>query len=393
MRQLCIRKIAGKQKTFLGGGKMQKRKTIVTLLALATILATLCALPEFQQAEAYVHTPVQAGPLYRSDYGWLCAHYGYEVAYDSTGGSSSTPYFYPSLEVVTQGWVGLNFYSIKNMKITVNGTKPDGTAISGINFGDLAQINSPKDTGTEWANALTAVWNVLKGYDPTHLTSAIIIADVSGGSVDHDSQSAWANWNWGAANIQKGLQFRFKLLCDPNLGGTYTLTIKYHMEIFVGLPASGYIVNTSDFYQTITYEYTPPYVSSITGSGWISGYADSGDETYMIGYEADSNFAYIVAYNSGAAYISGMLNTERSGQTDIYLYGFAFGVGAHVYVYVSSQPSGNWHAVNDLMIYQTNNAPIHVATTQYTYKYILICNFNDFAIGPSGIAIDCITTT
>lgn len=372
---------------------MQKKKNIAAILVLATILTTLCALPGFQPAEAYVTTPVQAGPLYRSDYGWLCAHYGYEVAYDSTGGSDDEPYFYPSLEVVTQGLVGLNYYTIYNMKITVTGTKPDGTAISGINFGDLAQINSPKDTGTEWAGALTALWNVLKGYDPYHITSAITLADQSGGSIGYDSQSAWANWNWGAVGqIQKGLQFRFKLLCDPSLGGTYTLTIQYHMDIFVGQPGSGYIVNTSDFYQTITYEYTPPHVSSIAGSGLISMPAGYGDETNMIGYAADDNIAYIGAMYGGAAYISGMLNTERSGQTDIWLHGYAYGPSVHVYVYVSTD-NYNWQYVNDLMIYQTNNAPIHVGTTQNTYRYVLICNYNDFYGDVSGIAIDCITTT
>jgi hypothetical protein len=369
------------------------KKATITIVAMVTILASLCILPGFQPAEALT-TSVEAGPLYRSDYGWLCAHYGYSVAYDGSGGPSDSANFYPSLEVATEGLDEHNcYYTVYNMKITVTGTKPDGNAISGISFGDLGQINSPKATGTEWGYALTTIYNVLTGYDPYHITGAIKIADQTGASIGYDSQSAWANWNRDTGYVQKGLQFRFELLCDPSLGGTYTLAIHYHVEIFVG-NSGGYVVNSSDFYQYITYEFTPPHVSSDIWWGTLVGYGQTFTGWNIIGYAADENNVYLQTWQEGdGCGIIGQMNVERSGQTDIYVYGMDSGTPSHIYVYVSYENNYDWQQVGDFISDGTVSHPYYAGYASTTFNYIAVASYHDEGYEPTIFLVDCVTTT
>ena len=380
------------------------KKVTVAILALATMLASVWVLPGFQPATAYVSTQVQTGQVFCDNIwpGSLEGKYGCVTRYDFTGGEYVDCTFWSSIEAK-----GVSQYDfISDAKITVTGTKPNGQAISGGEFTNLDCLTSPNlGGGTEWADALSYIADYITPIDPTGISDYIANAIDNVGpyetlAVDNDYNSAWAEyqsiWTGPPGHQEKGLQFRFVLHCDPALGGTYTLTIHYHLEFsHPAYPYGTWLLSSDDFYETITYEYTPPHVSSITGSGPLSGSGSVSSATNMIGYEADSNYAVIEApFMGDAAYITGRLNTEVAGQRNIYLYGYAWGSDAsHVYVYVSQSGYGDWIYVNDLNIYPSSSQPIHIGTITSTFRYIAICSYNDYAFDPTALLIDCVTTT
>lgn len=375
------------------------KKITVAILAFVTILASLCLLPGFQEAQAYMYTSVQSGQIELG--GPILGKYGCCVGYDATGGATNDRSFFPSLEVKCADVSPYESCRIDVMEMTVTGTKPNGQPISGNELTPLSHIISPGTT--DLGAVLAKIYPYIEFIDPIGLSELVTLGtDTSGSYFDgfvitdgYDANSAWTNYQgyphpW-SENCERGYQFRFKLHCDPSLGGTYTLNIHYFLRICFTIPEVGGFSIEKNIYDTVTYEFTPPHVYSITGSGFVSGYGEIWDTTNMLGYEADGDIAVIGTYPGSAGYISGRMNTELSGSTDIWLNGRTDWAGAHVYVYVSTDDS-DWQYVYDRIIeHNTQNEPHYVGTTTLTFRYILICIYNT-SPNPNALGIDCVTT-
>lgn len=246
--------------------------------------------PQVQSYEPlYVTTPVMAGQLFDRGTGELCSNYGFVTSYDRENGTETNVYFFPAIESKASD---SNNYFVSTLKITVTGTKPDGSAISGLEFVDLAHLISPQPEGTEWDDALTFIYNVIRWIDPTGITELITLGRGEGGGIGwsagtgYDANSAWAWYDAPAmppATKERGLQFRFALHVDPDLFGTYTLNIRFYIKIKVGLHYPQ-LSREAEFTQTITYDYyylRTRWLSISTSSG---GTTDPAPGTYIYEY-------------------------------------------------------------------------------------------------------------
>jgi len=209
----------------------------------------------------YVTTQPQNGQLYSDiNPNTVVGKYGCLTEYDDTSGSEQNPMYFPSL-IAKASSTGCY---ISKAEITVTGTKPNGQAITGIEFTNLDGIVSPNiDDDPEWSEALSLIATAIASIDPTGISDYIAWgADnmESGETLDVDNDegnSAFGRFtvdNPIAGQQERGLQFRFSMHCDPNLPGIYTLNIHYRIQIHQRLypPTSVLLISTDDFYDTIT---------------------------------------------------------------------------------------------------------------------------------------------
>lgn len=374
------------------------KKKILTISFTAILLSSLFLFSSFQGASAYLYNST-SGQIWFGD--TLAGKYGCTVAYDATGGSENDRVFFPTMEVKA-----VNSWVILGMGITVSGTKPNGESISGSELVPTAQLISPySGHSDEWYGALTTVFGLIRLADPTGLSDFVKLGYgvapgpdyIQGFSITAgtDATSAYTNYDliaYWTEKYERGYQFRVTLHCDPSLGGTYTLNV--HYSIFLSIPdIEGTDIHKDDIYQTITYEFTPPHIYGDVGGGVLSAPVEFfGDANNIIGYAANGYYAGIGCYPGGAGYVSGMLDSEQTGQNDIYLYGYTTASGAYVYTYVS-ETNGNWQWVGSTYISPNGpNTPHLIATATQNFRYVLICNYNPTSY-PMGLVIDCVTTT
>jgi hypothetical protein len=375
-------------------------KKIISVIAIAIIVSSLFLLSNIQPAQAYLHSSVSSGQIYSAATNELIGKYGCSIGYDGSGGNTNDRFYYPSIEVK-----GINAYEVTSIVITVSGTKPNGQPIDGDSeFNDLGHKVSPRDTGNDWSETLEFIYNTISYIDPTGLTGALEIGtDAQGGLFDgwsvsthQNSNSVWADWHMGGicldpyGYLERGLQFKFSLHCDPSLGGTYTLNVHYSVVQQVGTYAS--TITHTDIYQTVTYEYTPTHVTSIFSYGMLSQPSYTYSEECLEGYTPDDNFAIIACAGGGAAYITGELNEIKSGQTDIYLNCVSWGSGAYIYVYTSETGgTGSWQYLSEHWIDPAYpNSLYYIGATQENVGYVLICMLNNFSYDPAYLGIDCV---
>ena len=193
----------------------------------------------------FVSSPVKTGSLN----GPISGYYGVQIAYDAVKGGNDAK-FYPSLEVAYTGG-----YMITEMKITVSATKPNGQAVSGLDFDETKYLISPASSGTEWSGALSAIYSTIMVLDPTMITSAVTMGQGLGGGPlgdpllgfkvekDYNSNSAWTKYTAlnliTASQKERGYQYCFKLHCDPDLPGIYTVNVKYDVTMALVIPGGG----------------------------------------------------------------------------------------------------------------------------------------------------------
>lgn len=380
------------------------KKTTLTTLALAAILTSFLVIISIQPVNA-LYTSVSTGQLIDPVTQNVIGKYGCSIAYDASGGSENDRFFYPTLEAKS-----CNGFEVDNIEITVSGTKPNGGSINGFTgFNDLGHNVSPMGMGDDWANALELIYDTINFIEPFGLTELIKLGQPSDGSFwdgwtaghSQDNNVAWAEFQMGGLHIgdftQRGLQFKFSLHCDPDIGGTYTLNIHYHLSLIV--PMHPVTRVETDIYQTVTYEYTPPHIENVVTCGWLSdnGQGDWGENAE--GYAADYNVAYLLTQNDyDGAILVGEMSEEQTGRTDIYIYGCVSDYQSHIYVWVSETGEDyQWNPINpdQFMAESTQLQPIYAGYTDDSFRYIAIVSLHDWGSDNnlSLFLIDCVTTT
>ncbi|MGD6807147.1 MAG: hypothetical protein ACQCN4_09340 [Candidatus Bathyarchaeia archaeon] len=359
---------------------MNMKKQFCQIMVITILISSLAVLPGLQPVTATQDTGVTRDVVYDHN-GAYCGQYGFSTAYAASSGGPEA-YFWPTLEVETNGeddgW-GLYNY-VKLTKIEVTGEKPNGEPLQPVqNFGDMAVLESPHNSGTQWEGALTAVWMVLKSFDETHITSLVTLASNEGATCSYDADSAWGIYPGGdAMSTYRGLQFRFKLLCETGLGGTYHLTVHYSFEIWQMNYPYMYEESTCEVDQELTYEYYP------TGYGddciWQQGYqaGQAGYGEFMEGHGPDNNYAMMYTRWIGDGTQSILhLNTQQSNQRDIYICGYSEGAENTVLTYVSQNNNNDWVliGVNSTSVFAYNEmTPVGQYTGNFNYIAIVTLN-------------------
>ena len=370
------------------------QKQVLSTIAIATILASLFIISSVQPAKAYVYSDVSDGSIGNP----VIGKYGCMVSYEATGGSDDSVVFYPSMEVKSVGYP----WFISTMQIEVSGTKPNGQPISGNQLTPVSHIISPSGGSEDWDNALETIFNIIQWIDPSGLSDIVTMGQgISGGFTQgftitdsNDADSAYThytmNYGW-AEKYQRGYQFKATLQCDPSLGGTYTLNI--HYSVTLAVDSYGYY--TQDIYQTVTYEFTPPYASSDVWWGTLCGYGQTFTGWNIIGYAADENYVYLQTWQQGdGTGIIAQMNTGRpSGHTDVWVYGMDTGTPSHIYVYVSLYDNYDWQFVGDFISDGTVPKSYHAGYTSAPFNYIAIASYHDEGYEPTIFLVDCVTTT
>jgi hypothetical protein len=318
-------------------------------IAAIIIISSLCVISNLQTVKATVYSDVTTGQVFDPYDNDLIGKYGCSVARQRTGGIEDQCFFYPTFEAKA-----CNDWEVWNMKISVTGCKPNGDPINGFSgYNNQDHNTSPQSIGSDWENTLDWVRDSISLLDPSGITDYITAgSDGDGGfwdgwtaTTDKDNDGTWAEFQVQGLHMgdftQRGLQFKFSLMCDNDMGGTYLLIIHYHLQLRV--PSSSQQV-TEDIYQQITYEYTPSHVETVMDAGVLSPYVEIYYPQWLTGYAPDRSDALIGCSQGGAGYISGMMDSEQTGYTDIYLYGYAAWAGGFVYTYVS-ETNGNWQPV------------------------------------------------
>lgn len=208
---------------------MRVAKKLV-VLSLLGFLAVLFSTPT---VSAYTSGPIKTGDVYDYVLGNVCASYAFMTTYDAWQGGND-PFFFPGATVVSAS-VGYPSYWVSRVRIQVTGTKPNGQAVTGIEFTNLAALDSPHFSGSDWAGVLKALASALTATAKVGFVNDYLKFGEAWPTVGFGSGSAWAQWDWnGMAWTQadnKGLQFRFSLHCDPDLKGPYLLRINYAVWI------------------------------------------------------------------------------------------------------------------------------------------------------------------
>jgi len=250
-----------------------RAKKLIALLIIP-LLFGLCT----NTTLAWFNTPVQTSTLYMA--GEPVAKLGTTTQYGYDAPAKDTfPHFYSALIADGCGAMGMLWYP-ELVKIEVSGTDPNGNPLSGDRFGDREVLVSPDDSGVE-QQILKTIYDVLMSAIPYGL-GAIVKNTVSagGGTTDKDGTKAWGKWQrpvWGLAREERGLRFRYALVVDPTLEGTYTINIHYHAWICAYDGVKSYHAGYIDLYDTVYYTYqtapppAPPYIPSHP-SGTTSGY-------------------------------------------------------------------------------------------------------------------------
>jgi hypothetical protein len=183
-----------------------------------------------------------------------------EYGYTAPAGDTF-PHFYSALIVSGRGVLG-NLWYPELVKIEVSGKDPDGNPLSGDRFGDREVLVSPDDSGVE-QTILKTIYDVLVSCLPTGLEEFVKnTISAGGGTTGQDETKAWGKWQrayFGSIKKERGLRFRYALVVDPNLKGTYTINIHYHAWICaLGMDNIVRHAGYMDLYDTVTYTYSPP---------------------------------------------------------------------------------------------------------------------------------------
>lgn len=229
-----------------------RTKKLMPLLIIP-LLFGLCT----NSALAWFNTPVQTSTLYML--GEPVAKMGTTTEYGYDAPASDTfPHFYSAL--IVSGSVGLGcLWFPEEVKIEVNGTDPNGNPLSGDRFGDRDVLLSPDDSNVEQI-ILKTIYDVLVSCLPTGLEEFVKNTMSAGGAThDKDETMAWGKWKrepLGTCKKERGLRFRYALVVDPNLKGTYTINIHYHTWI-CSLGADNIVRHAGyiDLYDTVEYTY------------------------------------------------------------------------------------------------------------------------------------------
>jgi hypothetical protein len=302
---------------------------VLSLITLAILLLSLHFY--IPNVFAYVSTPIQSGnfptvvPV---------ANYATVTRYDAAGGDANNPYFFPG--IVSHSAGGDEF--VYHLKITVTGTKPNGEPISGLEFGDLAWLDSPHDEGTSWYNVLTALYNAildLAPYGASELLKYGLQSPESG--IGWNANSAWAEWWWDGSiftrTTDKGLQFRFALHCDPDLHGLYTLNIQYYVQTIWQSGSGSYTPDYEKYvYDTVTYYFGSPKLTISASSG---GTTNPAPGTYAYNYgssvtvTASAYSGYYFSYWSldGTAYYNNPITVTMTADHSLTAYFYPSGGG------------------------------------------------------------------
>jgi hypothetical protein len=257
------------------------------ILLLTIILGSIFA-PCVLKVSAYVSTPIRSGQIY-SITNQLAASYAAMTSYDA-GGGGNDPFFFPGVESHSDDSPPLGKYYLWSLQISVSGTKPNGSPIIGLEFTNLAALDSPHDSGYDWDNVLAVLCDAAMQQLLPAGASALLKhgQPVPGTLIGGDAGSAWVRWEWDGwpsdLTANKGLQLRFSLHCDPSLPGLYTLNLHYRVEICTQPPGcDGYYPwGSQDIYETIEYYFGSPKLTVSTSSHGTTSPA-SGTYTYDYG--------------------------------------------------------------------------------------------------------------
>jgi hypothetical protein len=304
---------------------MKIAKKVLMLLALLSLLQ---AFP-IPSVLAYVSGPTQSGSIWDAA-GHLVANYATLMRYDASGGTDNDRLFFPAVESHTDK-NAIPPYFLNALKITVSGTKPDGSAISGIEFGDQAWLDSPHDSGASWYDVLSVLKDVIINLAPLGASELLKYGWKSPESKwDYNETATWAEWHWNlvpaAAVFDKGLQFKFSLHCDPDLQGIYTLKIQYYIDIWRYTP-QGYYIRWAEkyIYETATYYFGSPKLSISASSGGTTSPAP-GTYTYNYGSSvtvtASAYSGYYFSYWSldGTAYYNNPITVTMTADHSLTAY-------------------------------------------------------------------------
>jgi len=339
-----------------------------------------------------VSIPVKTGTVN----GVASGYYGVQIAQDRVGGENDAK-FYPALEVAYTGG-----QMITEMKITVSATKPNGQAVSGLDFDERKHLVSPASNGEEWGGALAAIYSAIMILDPTMITTAVTMGQGLGGGflgdptlgfkVEHDynSNSAWTKYSAtnfvSASQKERGFQYSFKLHCDPDLPGIYTINVKYDITVATVIPGGGLGTPvTTSTTQQVTYEFRGPATV-----GWAAHVAQDNtatgggafvrDPSLMQGDHPDTQFGDINSGGFGYHATALVTMTPSAGvKGHIYIYGHSMvtGGGSHVYVYRSNSTSGPWSLVKEMYINKNTDEYIDCGKTTDSFKYLAIACYYD----------------
>ena len=287
------------------------------LMTLLTTIILLLGLNTFglNKAFAWYNTSVQTETLYCGDES--VAKMGATTQYAYIGPAADrTPLFYSALIASGSDW-GSEWFYPDTVRIEVSGSDPLGNPLSGDAFGDLEVLSSPDESGVE-QEILRIVYDYLVTIEPTGLLTILKHTITSGGAIyDSNQEKAWGQWQLSFGqlpwdNLERGLRFRYSLLVDHALEGTYTINIHYHARVYWTDATFYWDAGPIDLYETVYYEYVNTPVTPSTPSGPTSGYRDTsysyststtdpnGDSLRYQFYWGDGSYTTTGWYTSGA---------------------------------------------------------------------------------------------
>ena len=162
---------------------------------------------------------------------------------------------------------------------------------------------------------------------------------------------------WGT---ERGLQHKYTLNCDPSVGGTYTMTVHYRVNLEYWERVGGedeYYPVTTDIYETLTYEYVPPHVCSVPVIE-SNGYGGYSNKDFMASYKTDGNCANLFTeYEYSGAFAVGYLSQEKSGGSTIYFPVKNCGCESNIFVFVSQNNNYDWIEVDNGNLYYSSIHP------------------------------------
>ena len=317
------------------------------------------------------------GQFYSSTTGNVVGVYAAQVVYLDPSGTTYNPFFIPSLVVKCDSNLG-NYWGIDDIKITAIAKFPNGTAVQSWQYDSLGHVLSPDNKVSELEQGISKVINVLKSYYPAvSIANDLTWGSSSGGGLldgwtvtDSKSGSGATStfhqdWYFAIPPSERGHQFKFNLLCDPQSPGNYVIDINYDIK----LGGAGY--SHVSFDQQIIYQYRPTpskgyalsvdstYTSSLASAiidpSWITGLPDGAGAKLYSGTKGNKAVLNVKLRNAS--------NINDPIRGHVYIYGYEYTSGSRLIVYASND-NINWIQILDCNIY-----------TNSQYQYIN-CNQN-----------------
>jgi hypothetical protein len=322
--------------------------------------------------------------------------YAAQIIYLDPSGTTYNPFFIPSLVVKCNSNLG-SYYGIDDMKITATAKFPNGTVVQAWQYDGLEHVLSPDSKVPELERGISKVINVLSSYYPAvSITNDLTWGSSSGGGLldgwtvtDSKSSSGATStfhqdWYFAIPPSERGHQFKFNLLCDPQVPGNYVIDVNYEIK----LGGAGY--SLVSFNQQVIYQYQP------TPS---KGYASRVDSTFSSGSGANmyqpnwiTNYpngqgATIWATTTGSKAVLNveLLNLQNSYNPvrgHVYIRGFAYVQGSRLLVYASND-NKNWTEILDCNVYTSNNEYQYISCNKNLswqlnndFKYLSIVSWN-----------------